>query len=83
MSPQVYRLVVNGELGPRYASAFEGMTVSADGGKTQITGAIIDQSHLHGLLEQISGLGLTLFSITPQENETPESGTHRAPTTRS
>jgi len=57
MSRQVYRLVVNGELGPRYASAFEGMTISTGGGKTEITGAIIDQSHLHGLLERISGPG--------------------------
>ena len=83
MSPQVYRLVVNGELGPRYASAFEGMTVTTGGGKTQITGAIIDQSHLQGLLERISGLGLTLHSVAPLENESRESGAHGAPATGS
>lgn len=69
MSPQVYRLVVNGELGPRYASAFEGMKVSACDGKTEITGAIIDQSHLHGLLQRVGGLGLTLHSVTPLDDE--------------
>ena len=74
MPPQVYRLVVNGELGPRYASAFEGMTVSTSGGKTEITGAIIDQSHLQGLLERVSGLGLTLYSVTPLDDEHGESG---------
>jgi len=83
MSRQVYRLVVNGELGPRYASAFEGMTISTGGGKTEITGAIIDQSHLHGLLERISGLGLTLYSVTPLENDNGESGASHAPATRS
>jgi hypothetical protein len=67
MSPQVYRLVVNGELGPRYASAFEGMTIFTRGGKTEITGAIVDQSHLHGLLERVSDLGLTLYSVIPLE----------------
>ncbi len=77
MSPQVYRLVVNGELGPRYASAFEGMTVSTGGGQTQITGAIIDQSHLQGLLERVSGLGLTLHSIGPLDNEHGEPGRHQ------
>ena len=83
MSPQVCRLVVNGELGPRYASAFEGMTVSIGAGKTEITGAIIDQSQLQGLLERISGLGLTLYSVTPVENESSESGAHRASSTGS
>ncbi len=76
MPPQVYRLVVSGELGPRYASAFEGMTVSTSGGKTEITGAIIDQSHLQGLLERVSGLGLTLRSITALDNEHGGSGPH-------
>ena len=65
MSPTHYRLVVEGELGARYASAFEGMTISAHDGITEITGQIIDQSHLHGLLERIADLGLTLHSLTP------------------
>jgi len=60
-----YRLVVDGELGPRYASAFDGMTIHAHNGETEITGAIIDQSHLQGLLERIGSLGLTLHSVTP------------------
>jgi len=83
MPPRMYRLVVNGELGPRYASAFTGMTVSAASGKTEITGAIIDQSHLQGLLERISDLGLTLYSVTPLDNGNGESGSHGAPPPRS
>jgi hypothetical protein len=62
-----YRLVVQGELGPRYASAFEGMTIRAHDGETDITGPIIDQSHLMGLLERIASLGLALTSLTPIE----------------
>ena len=83
MPPHMYRLVVKGELGPRYASAFTGMTVSAAKGKTEITGAIIDQSHLQGLLERISDLGLTLYSVTPLDNGNGESGSHGAPPPRS
>ena len=83
MPPRMYRLVVNGELGPRYASAFTGMTVSAASGKTEITGAIIDQSHLQGLLERISDRGLTLYSVTPLDNGNGESGSHGAPPPRS
>ena len=65
MPPRRYRLVVEGELGPRYASAFDGMTLRAHDGETAITGPIIDQSHLHGLLARIASLGLTLHSLTP------------------
>ena len=69
MSPTRYRLVVVGELGPRYASAFDGMTLRAHDGETDITGPIIDQSHLQGLIERIASLGLTLHSLTPIETE--------------
>jgi hypothetical protein len=69
MSAQRYRLVVDGELGGRYASAFEGMTISAHDGLTDITGSIIDQSHLQGLIARIAGLGLRLRSVTPLDAE--------------
>ncbi len=65
MSTHRYRIVVEGELGPRYASAFDGMTIHGHDGETDITGPIIDQSHLHGLLERIAGLGLRLHSVMP------------------
>ena len=65
MSPQQYRVVVKGELGRRYASAFEGMTISAHDGITELTGPIIDPAQLQGLLERIAGLGLSVYSLTP------------------
>ena len=75
MSPACYRIVIEGELGPRYASAFDGMTVCANDGETEITGPIIDQSHLQGLLERIAGLGLALHSLNPLETENSEAET--------
>jgi hypothetical protein len=69
MSAHSYRVIVEGELGPRYASAFDGMTLSAHDGRTEITGPIIDSSHLQGLLERIAGLGLTVHSLTPCDTE--------------
>src|SRR5436309_6240371 len=72
MSANRYRIVVEGELGPRYASAFDGMTLRAHDGETDITGSIIDQSHLQGLIERIASLGLTLHSLTPLETENAE-----------
>ena len=81
MSASRYRLVIEGELGPRYASAFEGMTVRAHDGETDIIGPITDSSHLHGLLERIASLGLRLHSLVPLEGEDPGSGgqTHAEP----
>jgi hypothetical protein len=79
MSPHRYRVVVEGELGPRYASAFGQMTLSAHDGETEITGMIIDSSHLHGVLDRIASLGLTLRSVNPLEAETgtPAAVPHR------
>ena len=63
MSAHRYRVVVEGELGPRYASAFDGMTVSARNGTTEITGPIIDSAHLQGLLDRIAGVGLAARQV--------------------
>jgi hypothetical protein len=71
MSAQQYRLIVDGELGARYASAFEGMAISAHDGMTEITGSVVDQSHLQGLIGRIADLGLRLRSITPLDT-TPQ-----------
>jgi hypothetical protein len=72
MAAQHYRLVVKGELGARYASAFEGMSISAHDGLTDITGQITDPAHLQGLLDRVAGLGLTLHSLTPLEADNGE-----------
>ena len=81
MSPPRYRIVIEGELGSRYASAFSGMTLRAENGETELIGPIIDSSHLHGLLDRIAGLGLTLHSVTPVEEQSAQVGarTHKSP----
>ena len=79
MSAHRYRIVIEGELGPRYASAFDGMTLRAHDGETEITGPIIDQSHLLGLIERIASLGLTLHSLNPLETENAEAGAQPHP----
>jgi hypothetical protein len=59
----VYRIVVRSELNDRYAVAFEGMEMETRDGDTILTGEIIDQPHLHGILGRINGLGLRLLSV--------------------
>jgi hypothetical protein len=64
---RAYRIVVRAEIGQRFALAFEGMEVKISEGRTIITGEVIDQSHLHGILDRINALGLELVSVQPAE----------------
>ena len=59
----VYRIIVRSELGDRYAVAFEGMQMDTKSGNTVLTGKIIDQPHLYGILDRINGLGLVLLRV--------------------
>jgi hypothetical protein len=76
----VYRIVVRSELGERYAVAFEGMEMKTKHGCTVLTGEIVDQPHLHGILDRINGLGLELLSVQAlPEDAHPSAGGNREP----
>jgi hypothetical protein len=62
-SGTVYRIIVRSELGDSYGVAFEGMQMDTKSGNTVLTGKIIDQPHLYGILDRINGLGLELLSV--------------------
>ena len=64
-----YRIVVRSELSDTYAVAFEGMEMEAKGGYTVLTGKIIDQPQLFGILDRINGLGLELLSVEALPND--------------
>jgi hypothetical protein len=78
---KLYRIVVRDEIGERFALAFEGMEVEARGGQTVLTGEIIDQPHLHGILDRISSLGLELLSIESLPGESYDNESSYPPTT--
>ena len=58
-----YRLVVRGELDPRYGYLFEGMEMASVAGMTVVTGTVRDQAQLHGFIERIEELGLELVEL--------------------
>jgi hypothetical protein len=64
-----YRIVVRTEIGERFAAAFEGMDVRISEGQTIISGEVVDQAHLHGILDRINALGLELVSLQPLSEE--------------
>ena len=76
----VYRIVMRSELSDKYAVAFEGMEMETKDGNTILTGEVIDQPHLHGILARISSLGLELLSVQALPNNThPDAEENRKP----
>jgi len=58
-----YRLVVRGELDARFAYLFSGMEMERIEGTTVLTGKVIDQAQLHGLIARTEELGLELLRV--------------------
>jgi hypothetical protein len=75
----IYRIIVRSELGDRHASAFEGMRMESQEGQTIITGEVVDQPHLFGILERINGLGLELLSVQAMPDARPSTERERDP----
>ena len=62
--PVVYQIRIKGHLGSQWTDWFEGLTITReDNGDTLLTGPVVDQAALHGLLKKIRDLGMTLISI--------------------
>jgi hypothetical protein len=61
--PMVYQIRIEGHLGPRWTEWFGGMTITPeDNGDTLLTGPVVDQAALHGLLKKVRDLGMPLIS---------------------
>ncbi len=62
---EVYQIVVKGHLDSEWSEWFDGLTITMGGnGETILTGPIVDQTALHGVLIKIRDLGLPLLSLT-------------------
>jgi len=67
--PARYQITVKGQLGHEWSDWFDGLTVESDGTFTTITGNLLDQSALHGLLVRVRDLGIPLISVNRVEPE--------------
>ena len=61
--PAVYQIRVQGELSQEWIEWFEGLEINVAQGITTLSGDVVDQAALHGLLVKIRDLGLPLLSI--------------------
>ncbi|NQT59538.1 MAG: hypothetical protein HQ557_11210 [Bacteroidetes bacterium] len=60
----MYQIRIKEHLDDRWSNWFEGMTIILeDNGETVISGPVVDQAELHGLLKQVRDLGMTLISV--------------------
>ncbi len=74
--PMVYQIRLQGHLGRQWAAWFEGLAITLEeNGDTLLTGPIVDQAALYGLLRKVRDLGLPLLSVirvTPDQSDTSE-----------
>lgn len=72
----VYQIRVKGHVSREWTDWFEGLTITLkDNGETLLTGPMIDQAALHGVLRWIRDLGIPLLSVTyiePDQTNTTE-----------
>ena len=70
--PGIYEIRIKGHLDDKWAEWFEGLTITLeDNGDTLLTGPVIDQAALHGLLKKVRDLGMPLVSVSPVEPRPP------------
>ena len=61
--PMVYQIRLKGHLGPQWADWFGGLTITQEeDGETLLTGPVVDQAALHGVLKKVRDLGMPLIS---------------------
>ena len=64
LAGEVYEIKLKGHLSDRWSDWFDGMEFTHQiDGTTTLTGEILDQAALHGLLKKVRDLGLPLISV--------------------
>ncbi len=62
--PMIYQIRIQGHLGRHWADRFEELSIThEEDGTTLLTGPVVDQAALHGLLRKIRDLGIPLLSV--------------------
>lgn len=61
----VYQIRIKGHLGAQWTDWFEGLTITLrEEGDTLLTGTVVDQAALHGILKKVRDLGMPLLSVS-------------------
>ena len=72
----IYQIRIKGQPGNEWTDWFEGLTITLeDNGDTLLTGLVVDQAALYGLIKKVRDLGMPLISVNPVKegcNDVPE-----------
>ena len=72
--PMLYQIRIKGHLGREWTDWFEGLTITAlDNGETLLTGPVIDQAALHGVLKKVRDVAMPLVSVMRVKPDPTES----------
>jgi hypothetical protein len=74
-TPMFYEIRVEGHIGDSWSSWFEGLAIRRDeSGETVLTGPLVDEAALHGVLIKIRDLGLPLVELrrAPRAGKPPK-----------
>jgi hypothetical protein len=67
--PVVYQIRIKGHLSSQWADWFEGLNITLeDNGDSLLSGPVVDQAALYGLLKKVRDLGMPLVSVSPLEH---------------
>jgi hypothetical protein len=62
--PMIYQIRIKGHLGRQWTDWFGGLVITREeNGDTLVTGPVVDQAALHGLLRKVRDLGVPLLSV--------------------
>jgi hypothetical protein len=62
--PTAYHIKIEGHLGNQWSDWFDGLTITIqEDGNTLLSGSVIDDAALHGLLKKVRDLGMPLISV--------------------
>jgi hypothetical protein len=71
--PVIYQIRLKGHLGSQWTDWFEGLTITQEeDSNTLLTGPVVDQAALHGLLKKVRDLGMPLVSVNRVEPDSSE-----------
>ena len=72
--PMIYQIRIKGHLGRQWADRFEELSITLeDNGSTLLTGPVVDQAALHGILRKIRDLGIALLSVNSVDSGSQDS----------
>lgn len=71
--PMIYQIRIKGHLSCQWTDWFEDLTITLEeNGETLLTGPVVDQAALFGLLKKVRDLGMLLVSVNRVEPGNPD-----------